>query len=171
METLPVFRELCEACIKTVDVSERPKLNSLLEHEFFNHDFITIHSFLIELPLKCDEEKTQFFLTLVDRLKCFNEEVVGKQLGHLLLSRMVLLNKTAQTNLLPIILCPRQDTEDQSNGLFSEDTFKKYLAPKLIEIFSVRDAQIRLLLLNYFSHFIQTFTKEELQTCILPEVK
>lgn len=108
LETLPVFRDLCETSLKNIEVSERPKLSSLLEHEFFSHDFITIHSFLIELPLKSDEEKTDFFLTLVERLKCFNEAVVGRQLGHLLLSRMVLLNKTAQINVLPVILCPRQ---------------------------------------------------------------
>jgi SCY1-like protein 3 len=97
-------------------VAARPKLSSLLQHEFFNHEFIIIHSFLVELPLKSDEEKTQFFHSLVERLKAFPEVTVASQFGNLLLSRLVLLNKTAQDELLPFLLCPREgNTEGFDN--------------------------------------------------------
>ncbi|RZB58829.1 protein-associating with the carboxyl-terminal domain of ezrin [Asbolus verrucosus] len=168
--SLSSFRDLCKNDLQNIDVNARPKLSSLLEHEFFNHEFIVIHSFLIELPLKSDEEKAQFFHNLVDRLKAFNEVTIANQFGNLLLSRLVLLNKTAQEELLPYILCPKEGPEDCTGNIFTEDTFRKYLVPKLLEIFCVRDAQIRLLLLNHFKHFMQTFTKEELQSCILPEL-
>jgi SCY1-like protein 3 len=170
VSSLTSFRDLCKNELQSIDVAARPKLSSLLQHEFFNHEFIIIHSFLVELPLKSDEEKTQFFHSLVERLKAFPEVTVASQFGNLLLSRLVLLNKTAQDELLPFLLCPKEGGEDGTSNFFTEDTFRKYLAPKLLEIFCVRDAQIRLLLLNHFKHFVHIFTKDELQTCILPEL-
>ncbi|XP_044262343.1 protein-associating with the carboxyl-terminal domain of ezrin isoform X2 [Tribolium madens] len=166
---LTSFKELCKNDLQNIEVESRPKLNSLLQHEFFNHEFIVIHSFLVELPLKSDEEKTQFFHSLAERLRAFPEVIIANQLGNLLLSRLVLLNKTAQEDLLPFILRLKSG-DDNTENIFTEDVFRKFLTPKLLEIFGVRDAQIRLLLLNNFKHFVQTFTKEELQACILPEL-
>lgn len=57
-----------------------------------------------------------------------------------------------------------------SDSLFSEENFKKYLIPKLLEIFCVRDAEIRKLLLYYFADFADCFSNSELQLHILPEV-
>lgn len=54
--------------------------------------------------------------------------------------------------------------------LFSEDNFRKFVIPKLLEIFCVRDAEIRKLLLKYFVDFVDCFAKEELQNQVLPEV-
>ncbi|KAJ8910352.1 hypothetical protein NQ315_004968 [Exocentrus adspersus] len=167
---LDVFCDYCRNELQHTDPSQRPILSSILKHDFFNHEFINIHSFLIELPLKSDEEKMLFFRSLVGRLKMFNEEVVASQLGNLLLSRMVLLNGVAQETIVPFLLTPKSDEQEQTDQLFSEDTFKKYISPKLLEIISVRDAQIRLLLLNNFSNFMYMFTKEELQMYFLPEL-
>lgn len=44
---------------------------------------------------------------LVPQLQNFPERIVAEQLGKLLLSRIVLLDQTAQTKLLPIILKPK----------------------------------------------------------------
>lgn len=55
--------------------------------------------------------------------------------------------------------------------MFSCENFQTFLVPKLLEIFCVRDAQIRLLLLQHFANFAKCFTKEQLQMHILPEVK
>lgn len=41
------------------------------------------------------------------QLRTFPENIVAEQLGRLLLSRMVLLDATAQEKLLPFILKPR----------------------------------------------------------------
>lgn len=91
-----------------MDVNLRPKLVDILENPFFNHDFIKIYSFLTELPLKSDTEKAEFFSSLPEKLRSFNEIAVASELGGLLLSRLVLLNKMAQKTLLPLVLCPRQ---------------------------------------------------------------
>lgn len=180
------FRNFCKNDLQNIDINLRPKLVDLLECRFFNHDFIKIYSFLTELPLKTDDEKAEFFSALPEKLNCFNETAVASQLGGLLLSRLVLLNKTAQTKLLPLILIPQKGIklfykycfiylflfiESLSvNGLISQETFKKYITPKLLEIFGVRDAEVRKLLLDYFPHYFHCFSKEELQCEVLPEV-
>ncbi|XP_017771213.1 PREDICTED: protein-associating with the carboxyl-terminal domain of ezrin [Nicrophorus vespilloides] len=175
-ETVPSltdFLEMCKNDLHNVVVTQRPKLSALLDHPFFNHEFIYIHSFLTELPLKSDGEKDEFFGCLTNKLRGFNEATVASQLGALLLSRMVLLNKSAQAEVIPYVLSPRpEEDEDEKNGsfLFGLDTFRKHIVPKLLDIFRVRDAQIRLLLLEYLNGFMTCFSKDELQSHILPEL-
>lgn len=147
----------------------RPKLSAILLHSYFNHDFITIHSFLNELPLKNHSDKQTFFTNLIDRLRNFDETIIANQLGNVLLSRIVLLDPTAQTNVLPYILKPR--TENFTMGLFASDIFESILAPKLMKVFCVRDAQIRLILLEYFSFYVNTFSRENIKDIILPQVR
>ena len=48
-----------------------------------------------------------FCRLLVQQLKEFPEKIVAEQLGRLLLSRMVLLDYTAQKKLLPFVLKPK----------------------------------------------------------------
>lgn len=162
-----VFKEFCKNIVQNSDISQRPSLKNLLEHEFFKQKFINIHSYLIELPLKSEQEKTEFFTTLKQELETFDENVIACQLGDLLVSRMVLINETARKHFLPFLLVPRKENSD---ALFSEDTFRQHISPKLLKIFSVRDAQIRLTLLEYLPHFFNCFSKHDLQMYILPEL-
>lgn len=164
---LASFRE----CIAQLEgpILSRPKILTLLDHKFFIHDFIMVHSALTELPLKADDEKMNFFSSLLGKLKTFDQVIVASQLGGLLLSRMVLLDKTAQHHVLPYLLCPQEGSETL-DGLFSTETFKRYIIPKLLQILCVRDAQIRLLLLEHFHNYMNCFSKEELQFHILPEL-
>ncbi|KAJ9574033.1 hypothetical protein L9F63_008559 [Diploptera punctata] len=162
------FRDTCKKYLQNSEPSLRPKLSTLLEHVFFTHKFIVTHSFLVELPLKTDAEKHDFFRCLVEQLAVFPEQLVAMQLGALLLSRMVLLDSTAQQILLPQILCPKQ--ENSSKGLFTVGTYKEYVVPRLLQMFCVRDAQIRLLLLAHFSSFCSTFTEHDLRNLVLPEL-
>ncbi|XP_028140589.1 protein-associating with the carboxyl-terminal domain of ezrin [Diabrotica virgifera virgifera] len=171
MDSLESFIGFCKNELLNTDFSKRPTFKSILEHEFFNNDFITINSFLLELPVKNDNEKLNFFQNLKHRLFKFEEELVASQLSGLLLSRLVLLNKTAQTSFLPFLLTPQTgDENEETSTLFSENTFKKYLCPKLLEIFKVRDVEIRLLLLSFFPKYMHTFNHEDLQNRILPEL-
>lgn len=146
----------------------RPKLSAVLLHPYFNHEFVVIHSFLTELPLKSQPEKQQFFTSLVDRLREFDETNVAVQMADLLLSRMVLLDATAQMCVTPFILKPR--TDDMFPALFAPATFTTYIVPKILEIFGVRDAQIRLILLEYFTSYMKLFSLEGLKDQLLPQL-
>lgn len=54
--------------------------------------------------------------------------------------------------------------------LFSISVFQQYIVPRLLHMFSVRDAQVRLLLLEHFDHYCTAFSKEQLCSKVLPEV-
>ncbi|PSN49978.1 hypothetical protein C0J52_08755 [Blattella germanica] len=155
LPALQEFREICKKHLQSSEPSLRPKLASLLDHVFFTHKFIKIHSFLVELPLKTEAEKHEFFRSLMDQLTEFPEKLVAMQLGALLLSRMVLLDSTAQEIL---------------SGLFTIPTYQEHVVPRLLQMFCVRDAQIRLLLLTHFSSFCSSFTEDQLRTLVLPEL-
>lgn len=108
-DILPIksFCDYCKNELQNCDVTKRPNLASILNHPFFNQDFILIYSFLVELPLKSDAEKLEFFPSLCEKLKIFDENLVASPLGGLLLSRMVLTNTYAQKDLVPCLLTPQ----------------------------------------------------------------
>nr|XP_014088269.2 protein-associating with the carboxyl-terminal domain of ezrin [Bactrocera oleae]XP_014088277.2 protein-associating with the carboxyl-terminal domain of ezrin [Bactrocera oleae]XP_014088284.2 protein-associating with the carboxyl-terminal domain of ezrin [Bactrocera oleae] len=159
------FRSYCATHLKHSNVQLRPRLSAVLLHPYFNHEFVLIHSFLFELPLKGIQEKQDFFTGLIDRLRYFNEEVVGAQLAADLLSRMVLLDPTAQLCVTPYVL---KTKIDHSAALFSNQTYQRYIMPHIKKMFRLRDAQIRLILLEYFMEFVRLLSKDELLECILP---
>ncbi|XP_048260053.1 protein-associating with the carboxyl-terminal domain of ezrin isoform X3 [Bombus terrestris] len=108
--------------------------------------------------------------TLITQLRMFPENIVAEQLGRLLLSRMVLLDTTAQEQLLPFILKPKDGNDNTDINLFSISTFKVYLVPKLLQMFCIRDVSIRLVLLSYFNSFVHIFQVDELKSQVLPEL-
>lgn len=162
------FREYCSIHLKHKNVVMRPKLSAVLLHPYFNHEFVIIHLFLTELPLKNQQDKQHFFTGLVDRLREFDEENVAIQMADLLLSRIVLLDATAQMCVTPFILKPR--TDDMFPALFNTQTYTKYIVPKILQIFSVRDAQIRLILLEYFVAYMKLFSIDDLRDQLLPQL-
>lgn len=161
------FRDYCATHLRHQNVAMRPKLSAVLLHPYFNHEFVLIHSFLTELPLKNPQEKQDFFTGLIDRLRYFDEDVVGSQIGNLLLSRMVLLDTTAQLCVTPYVLKTKSEL---SAALFNNSTYVKFIIPRIKEIFCVRDAQIRLILLEYFGEYVKLLNREELQDQILPNL-
>lgn len=76
------FKSYCATHLKHANVSMRPKLSAILLHPLFNHDFILIHSFLTELPLKSPQSKQEFFTGLADRLRTFDPETVAEQMDR-----------------------------------------------------------------------------------------
>lgn len=159
------FRQYCAEHLRHATLAMRPKLSAVLLHPYFNHEFVLIHSFLTELPLKSQLEKQTFFTSLIDRLRDFDEQNVAVQLTDLVLSRMVVLDDTAKLCVIPFVLRPRMDADaalSTPTPLFSVDTFIKYIIPKVQQLFLVRDSQIRLILLEYFAHYVSFFPSKEL---------
>lgn len=150
----------------------RPLLSAIQLHNYFNHDFVLIHTFLSELSLKTQTAKQDFFKNLNEKLRQFDENIIGSQLSELLLSRLVLLDPTAQFYLIPFMLRPQnlEDDESSDDGLFTAAAFIKYIVPRLKQVFCVLDVQIRLILLEHFHLYVNTFTKEELSDEILPQL-
>ncbi|KAL0122310.1 hypothetical protein PUN28_007208 [Cardiocondyla obscurior] len=164
------FRDFCKKNLQDPDACLRSRLLNVLQHSFFTHEFIRIHAFLEELPLKTDVEREEFFTKLRQQLQMYPEAVVAEQLGRVLLSRIVLLDSTAQVKLLPFIFKPKDEKNDLGTSLFTVPTFKSILVPRLLQMFCIRDVSIRLLLLSHFNSFVHVFEADELQNHILPEL-
>uniref|UniRef100_A0A1B0CFI3 Protein-associating with the carboxyl-terminal domain of ezrin n=1 Tax=Lutzomyia longipalpis TaxID=7200 RepID=A0A1B0CFI3_LUTLO len=162
------FKQYCTNHLQHANPNLRPELSAVLLHPYFNQDFILIHSFLSEVPLKDAAEKQQFFTDLIDKLKTFDEVDVAIHLSDFLLSRIVLLDPTAQIYVTPFVLDPKCD--DIVPGVFSTGTFVKFLIPKLKKVFCVHDVQIRLILLEHFHKFMSLFSEEDLTGLILPQL-
>lgn len=101
------FQDYCLTQVENAVPSKRPTLSTLLEHPYFNQEFVRIHEFLTQLPVKSTFEKQEFFTDLLKKLKSFDEQDVAIHLGDLLLSRMVLLDETAQIAVTPFVLDPK----------------------------------------------------------------
>lgn len=110
------FQEYCRTQIEAQSPPQRPSLSAILEHPYFNQDFVRIHEFLTQLPLKSAFEKQEFFADLVRRLRMFEERDVAIHLGDLLLSRLVLLDETAQIAVTPFVLDPKSG--EWGRGMF-----------------------------------------------------
>ncbi|CAG9575602.1 unnamed protein product [Danaus chrysippus] len=169
---LKEFTNYCKQNLQNPDCEKRPKLSELFKDNFFNHEFISIYKFLNFLPIKSDEEKSEFFANVIRNLKCYDEVTVAKQLGGLLLSRLTLLDSTARRDVLPFILKPKDDRvqNGEHTGFFCLNVFKEHVKPRLLQLFGVRDSQIRMLLLSHFNKFVHVFSHEELSHHILPEL-
>lgn len=59
---------------------------------------------------------------------------------------------------------------DATPGLFDVSNYRHFILPIVTRIFPVRDAQIRLLLLQYFPYYTPLMEKEVLVQRMLPEV-
>ncbi|GAB6021961.1 Protein-associating with the carboxyl-terminal domain of ezrin [Chamberlinius hualienensis] len=159
------------------DWTKRPKVSKLMEHSFFQNDFLNICMFLKQITLKGENEKNIFFRTLTANLRCLPEELVASRLSELLLSRFVLMDTTAEKYFLSSFFKPRRDeitrsdtTEDQVSSIISSVVYKTYVIPHVERIFEVHDRIIRRVLLIYFEFYAHLFDPDVLKQKILPEV-
>ncbi|KAI8429637.1 hypothetical protein MSG28_000223 [Choristoneura fumiferana] len=136
---LKEFKQYCRESLQHNEPELRPSLSEVSHHSFFNHEFISIYKFLNFLPLKSEEERCEFFSTILENLKCYHEETVAKQLGGLLLSRLTMLDQTARKDVIPFILKPKHERTPNSeySGFFSLSIFKEHVKPRLMQLFGL----------------------------------
>ena len=103
-------RGLCEERYLNPDLKSRTSIGitEFFQWKYFQNDFLEIYQFLIEIPIKNDNEKIDFHQTLLERLQKLPEKIVAADLGRLLLSRFVLMDKYAHDFFVPILLLPRK---------------------------------------------------------------
>lgn len=167
------FRSYCKEHLRNAKAEMRPALSAILLHPYFNQDFVLVHSFLSELPLKSVLEKQSFFGGLIDRLRAFDEAIVASELVDLILSRMVVLDETAKLYVIPFVLRPRSEVDSLTDPapLFSAETFRKHISPKILQLFLVREVSVRLILLEYFPEYMHYFESQSvLVGRVLPQL-
>lgn len=172
-------------CFLDADPTRRPNLEQGLQLSIFTKSENKQESILIDknnlLKYTDDDPNLDRYLNdLIDFLNesIFNDSITEATVDFLLSPYMFFLSKARQ-DILPFVLIPSNNTHKiqrnrdkcLKNSILNDDKYKTYVLPRVLNLFSLRILQIRLVLLEYFKYYICFINNQDiLKYELLPEV-
>ncbi|KHJ99884.1 HEAT repeat protein, partial [Oesophagostomum dentatum] len=154
------------AKLATADRAARLPLSAALDHPALSNDLTELINFCNTIQLKESVEKSDFYRSIVSRLRSLPSDVVAKRLCRLLLSRYVLLEPKSHSELYPFLLVPADDGE----GILPRECYNAYMVPELVRLFRVREPVVRIALLSLFDRFARYIPRERLEGFVRDEI-
>ncbi|XP_067950673.1 protein-associating with the carboxyl-terminal domain of ezrin-like isoform X2 [Watersipora subatra] len=166
-DLLTQFTDIIDA-MQSTDPSQVPTAAEVIAQPLLSNPLVTTLQFIEDIAVKTTKERTKFFSSLVGRLRELPEEVIAKVLVKPLLKRFVVENEEACAYVIPVLLTPK--LSDEAEGLLSPPLFSKYVAPVLYKLFTVREHNVRILLLRHFGTYCSLLDVTDLEHYVMPMV-
>ena len=144
--------------------------DEILAHADLNNLVTESIGVLTRISLMDQQEKSLFIESLPSRLHKIDESVLAFRIAPFIFSTPLSSEKFVRDYIIPYLLIPKSKKflkevsryqRFTENALISEDTFKLYMVPLILRLYTRRDLNLRISLLKFFKYYVYLFTYQQ----------
>ena len=146
------------------------RFEDILNHETLNNFVTDTVEILTKISVMDQQEKSLFIESLPSRLLKLDECILSFRIVQLIFTTHLYMNVFVRENVLPLLLIPksRKFAKELSryqhhvhSALIQEDTFKQFIVPLIMRLFTKQELQLRIILLTFFKYYIYLFSYQQ----------
>ncbi|KAI1285423.1 Protein-associating with the carboxyl-terminal domain of ezrin [Halotydeus destructor] len=155
------------------EYAKRSKIADVLADDFFEKcEYLKTKESLVAFASLSEADKSVFLDDLIPNLRKLPEELLATSVIPMLMtSRIIMLHPEAKAKIHPYILVPDkvQDGSVQA-PLVSVASFESHIVPVILKLFCVKNAPLRLVLLEYLSDYAHLISEDVVLSTLLPQI-